>query len=113
MKVRTGFVSNSSSASFIVNWRLPQDTGWSPVIWVDNGEITKSSIIDATLEWSKNETEKEHIKKCTIEEDGFCTTRLWTSMYNDMSSFSEEINCFVNQLLVDNLLISARVIEDY
>ena len=59
MKKRNGFVSNSSSASFVVYWRcLKHDEG-------ENYRLTVEGAVDALVRW--NEELKKYLKENTSE----------------------------------------------
>ena len=81
MKKREGFVSNSSSASFVVYWRcLEQEEG-------DSVE----RVVDGLFEFSKEI--KEYLKDNTQETSsaGTYKTTGWTSMYNDVGVIPQEV----------------------
>lgn len=92
MKTRNGFVSNSSSASFVVVWRCLEDhdtlentigklfgltfNSKQKVSWKTNGFNNKNLVADAL------EVEKHTHKRGKNYETFFSTV-----MYNDMDSF--------------------------
>lgn len=97
MKTRNGFVSNSSSSSFIIHWRM-RDFGEKCTLKQAISCLFESNIYDeeknewvAEKEWRKGEKEKfEEIEKITRENaDGSFTTIFWTPMRNDMDDFGD------------------------
>ena len=109
MKTRTGFVSNSSSASFVVNWEWRssdrEGTSLSKVL-SELFDITEYGFDHETgcFEWNDmNEEFKEVIERIennTIERgDGSFQTEVWTSMLNSFRDLG------VNELLA-NLVIN-------
>ena len=110
MKKRICFVSNSSSANFIAQWRY-RSLG-------DEHTITEalSILFDVRnlydkesdeVKWDKtyNDHEKmfEHIiKKSTINTDGSFTTSFFTSMFNDYEDFGTEALTFIFALVVNS-----------
>jgi len=96
MKIRNGFVSNSSSASFILNWRI---RGFGDEFTV-RGAIAKLYDICSydydSNEYNFDEWDKDHediisrIEKRTKKnEDGTFTSEFFTSMLNSYSDFGE------------------------
>ena len=77
MKKRNGFVSNSSSASFIIRWK-----GWEGY---DDPENELDSILDNLF---YDEDLQQNIKRHTTKEEDIYRTEFTTSMYNDMSDFT-------------------------
>jgi hypothetical protein len=99
MKTRNGFVSNSSSASFIVRWKLNRD------------DVSKEQYFDAAFctlfgnGYDENykpdfdiwglEKEYEVIKRYTeIKENGELETVFTTSMLNTVLDFGETASHF-------------------
>jgi hypothetical protein len=90
MKIRSGFVSNSSSASFIIRWEC----------YLKNGDGNRLSMSDAIHilfdEYSSNSVKSdllpvEHALKCTSEHrPGVFTTHFYTSMYNGPCDFGDD-----------------------
>jgi len=108
MKKREGFVSNSSSASFVVYWRcLKQDED-------ENHSSDVDEAIDGIFKWSKEVS--EYLKANTKETSsaGTYATTGWVSMYNDITDFPEEIAYLVLGLKVEAgfELIDVRVEQE-
>ena len=75
MKTRDGFVSNSSSSSFIIHWKADLD-GWE--------DFTFADFVEKILfNWSfKKDLADEVVKNTKTLPDGTFETRYWTSMTN-------------------------------
>ncbi len=95
MKIRNGFVSNSSSASFIVNWRIK---GFGAVFTL-RGALSKLYDIGYDEETDEYKFDKwdechkdiiESIERWTKRnEDGTFTSEFFTSMLNSYSDFGD------------------------
>jgi len=135
MKSRNGFVSNSSSASFVVHWKYrgfgeevdiltalkimydlygkwDGETGdRRQLSIVDGGDFVWENISDG--EQYKNSIEK--IKRFTTQnDDGTFTTIFETSMLNTHEDFGEAAQSFVLGLVVDDefQIIDTKVDRD-
>ena len=87
MKKRNGFVSNSSSASFICNWRsLSDDCLESDLIELFDSYNGKLNDMSAT------------ILGATSVMDTSYQTKMFTSMYNDMSDVPADMAYLVTAL---------------
>jgi hypothetical protein len=125
MKIRNGFVSNSSSASFIVHWRMRtmgKEVGIKQAL---------SSVFDAcvysdeTKDWSWDDsyfidgykkTFEEIMEKTEQNHDGSFTTKFWTSMMNSPSDFGTAATELVMALIVNKdvgEMIDAKAEHDY
>jgi len=85
MKIRNGFVSNSSSASFVVYWRCNEAVNKD----VDIGGLISGSHL-------------EDIKKCTesTASNGVYKTHGFTSMYNDENDIPAKLAYLVLALTI-------------
>jgi len=137
MKIRNGFVSNSSSASFIVNWKLKE--GWEPDKNVlaatilkmfapyhklgDEELVTldylKSDKVDSDNLDTWEETGEERLRKIrkviekTVETDKGFTTTFWTCMYNENNDFGNTAKeLMFNLLISDGFEYDCHIEED-
>ena len=109
MKKREGFVSNSSSASFVVYWRcLRHEEG-------ENYGLDADEAIDGLFEWSKEI--KDYLKENTVKtaSEGTYKTTGWISMYNDIGDLPKEIAYLVLGLKIGigYELVDISVENDY
>ena len=95
MKFRNGFVSNSSSASFVVTWRCDTDEG------EDGSIIPLEDAIDLLLEYCNPDLRDEIIKMTKVQDNGSFITTGWTSMVNSYSDFPPEIKDLVFALIAE------------
>jgi hypothetical protein len=102
MKIRTGFVSNSSSASFVVQWRCRVDnektlsvTEAVSLLLFDDLSLTDESGWPRTPQyadesrdnWNEFKIAKELIEKTKHLHDNVYETLFRTSMRNDVTSY--------------------------
>ena len=109
MKIRQGFVSNSSSASFIVTWK--------PYEGNEHLDIDESlNIVFYDIYNQENKKELcERIKIKTVQgADKTFKTSFHTNMYNNMRDFGETASCFVMELIGSEsfTLVNAKVDDD-
>lgn len=101
MKLRTAFVSNSSSASFIIRWKALNDTNLDHIVLdIDGIGAAQRNILK---------------KKTTILKDGSFETEFFTFMYNDHRDFGKVCMNFIMNLLTkytDYKIISTTIDED-
>lgn len=91
MKIRSGFVSNSSSASFIVKWRK-RNASVDP-----EGNFMDLIDHDSFLSGFTEEIRDNSV----LTDDGWIETSHFTSMMNDMGDFSEYIRNLLMYLAVN------------
>jgi hypothetical protein len=123
MKVRNGFVSNSSSGSFILHWRvksLGEEISTQRAVGrvfgissLENGELDWSFSLDREIK----PTIDKIIEKTVQNSDGTFTTTFWTSMVNSEEDFGDEAKSFVMRIFVDSddnfAIIDKKVEADY
>ncbi len=123
MKVRMGFVSNSSSGSFIMHWRMR----------TMGKEVTKEKAIgkvfgafvkeDGTIDWEntwnadRNEIMKDAIEKTEKNTDGSFATTFWTSMVNNGDDFGETAKSMLICIVADEEdtfeIVDTKTVSDY
>ena len=114
MKNRNGFVSNSSSGSFIMNWRMKAfgepvsikkavgEAFGAPFKYIaETGELTEE--FDWENAWNKEVQAKveKAIEATELNENGTFTTTFWTSMVNSAEDFGETAKSLVMGLVAD------------
>jgi len=125
MKIRNGFVSNSSSASFIVKWKWKGDYSSEENMLAKSllkifsmyhkcGDVTLEELESDDFDFKKldgiDEDGKERLEKIremiknTEEIDGWYVTMFWICMYNENNDFGE-----VAKELMFYLLISGHI----
>ena len=134
MKIRTGFVSNSSSASFIVNWRcnwMNKEDGdgleWALYclmdIWNKRYDDEENKIVwnirddhkDHTF-WGSTAEMKKYIEEIirnteAIDDEGRYCTRIFTSMMNDYRDFGPAIQSFMMAMGIANAKDGNKIFE--
>jgi len=95
MKVRRGYVSNSSSASFIIHWKSR-----------NNREMSLEDAIERMEReyfFGEYGMTKKYIEKVTKENgDGRFTTEFFTSMMNSGDSFGEQAKSFLINIMTSD-----------
>jgi len=95
MKIRKGYVSNSSSASFIVYWKSR-----------NNREMSLEEAIEKMEDeffFSKYGMTKEYIKKVTQDNGyGRFTTEFFTTMMNSGDNFGEQAKSFLINIMTSD-----------
>lgn len=119
-----GFVSNSSSGSFIMHWRVrtfgknvTMNQAMSKVfeVWLKEG----TDEFDWENTWNKevNPKVEEAIKATVQNADGSFTTAFWTGMVNSAEDFGETAKSMVMGIIAnqDDILemIDAKIEMDY
>ena len=82
MKIRSGFVSNSSSASFVVKWRIS-----------DIDHLTVEEALEDILPWTSSELFKKIESNTVKDKDPSCrntfTSSFFTTMMNSHADFDD------------------------
>lgn len=89
MKIRMGFVSNSSSGSFIIHWR-----------YRNFGERISIEEAIKTL-YMYSEIPRDLVEKTVQNADGSFTTTFWSIMVNDAGDFGDSAKSFCFYLFAD------------
>ena len=118
MKTRNGFVSNSSSASFIIHWRMRtmgEETNIQQALsnlyeLYNYDEEKKDFVWDEYNEEFKDRFEGA-LKRTKQNADGSFTTDEFIGMLNDYDDFGECIQSLVFALVANDCfeIIDARV----
>ena len=109
MKIRSGFVSNSSSASFVVTWKK---------YYSDPKKDLKQNL-DNIFQYSDFKPEelevifKDIIANTKEISNDIYETSFWTVMFNGVSDFGNAATQLVAATAMQNLLISAKNKADY
>jgi len=98
MKIRNGFVSNSSSASFIIHWRhkgmgnkISVKEAVARIFGVDYYFDKVTEMVDWTQAWNKEAEEKYNnvVEYTENNNDGSYTTTFFTAMMNSADDFGD------------------------
>ena len=101
MKIRNGFVSNSSSASFVITWRAL------------NAEVDDLKGIFKNL-FDGCEITTDLVRNTEVLKSGACRTTFATGMFNDYSDFGNDAALMMTVLYMNNdfEIIDARIEEE-
>ena len=96
MRIRTGFVSNSSSASFVVTWKVLD----LHVKDEDAINYAVAQLLDYNSEYDPEEPFNEIVKNTKVLslEDHIFKTGFWTCMMNSSQDFGDAAKSFVMAL---------------
>ncbi|MCK9458504.1 MAG: hypothetical protein M0R80_02525 [Proteobacteria bacterium] len=94
MKIRTGFVSNSSSASFTIIWQILSDKEYLP-----------DEAVKSLFEWDGRDEMVKEIQKNTklLDAKNTFETEFYTIMFNDFRDFGEDAAALLFSLYGRNL----------
>ncbi|MFA5314137.1 MAG: hypothetical protein WC375_12625 [Methanomassiliicoccales archaeon] len=121
MKTRNGYVSNSSSASFIVEWKPKRNTLDNLEMWQDIGELldliedwddeAKQFVDRFKLMGKATKTANWALQKTRLKDNGVYKTSVYISMRNSVADYDDEFAFFMLALLASNCVIAYH--EDF
>jgi hypothetical protein len=100
MKIRMGFVSNSSSASFTIRWKI-----------ISEDEYTVEEAVDDLLMWDDEQIIAEVTKSTQRVGKNEFLSGFWTSMMNCPGDFDKAAQDFVFTLIVRTKALGNRGYE--
>jgi hypothetical protein len=101
MKIRMGFVSNSSSASFTIRWKIISD----------DQDFTVEEAVDELLMWDDERIIAEVTKSTLRVGKNEFLSGFWTSMMNCPGDFDKAAQDFVFTLTVRTKALGNRGYE--
>ena len=111
MKIRNGFVSNSSSASFIIHWRhkgmgnkISVKEAVARIFGVDYNFNKETEMVDWTSTWRKEAEEKYNnaVEYTEDNDDGSYTTTFFTTMMNSADDFGDSAKSMLIGLVTND-----------
>ena len=105
MKVRNGFVSNSSSASFVIIWQPRQNI---------NSQSFREDVENLFRYNNKSNYYISEVMKHTneVQKEDFYHTSFFTSMFNGIDDFGEAAKALLFATTIYGCLVQYNLLED-